>query len=81
MYSKVSTNTAAQISHSIPVVGIGASAGGLEALELFLGNDPPKIDMAFVIEFNIFTLITKEQCVNYYNASPPCQFSRFLIKP
>ena len=32
-----------------PVVGIGASAGGLEALELFLRNVPADSGMAFVI--------------------------------
>lgn len=32
-----------------PVVGIGASAGGLEALELFLKNVPAASGMAFVI--------------------------------
>lgn len=32
-----------------PIIGIGASAGGLEALELFLGNVPEKSGMAFVI--------------------------------
>ena len=32
-----------------PVVGIGASAGGLEALELFLRNVPLKCGMAFVV--------------------------------
>ena len=32
-----------------PLVGIGASAGGLEALKLFLGNVPPESGMAFVI--------------------------------
>jgi two-component system CheB/CheR fusion protein len=32
-----------------PVVGIGASAGGLEALELFLKNVPPSSGMAFII--------------------------------
>ena len=32
-----------------PIVGIGASAGGLEALEQFLGHVPEKSDMAFVI--------------------------------
>ncbi|NPU86580.1 MAG: PAS domain-containing protein [Syntrophaceae bacterium] len=35
--------------HPFPIVGIGASAGGLEALELFLGNVPEKSGMAFVI--------------------------------
>jgi two-component system CheB/CheR fusion protein len=32
-----------------PVVGIGSSAGGLEALELFFSNLPPTTNMAFVI--------------------------------
>ncbi len=32
-----------------PIIGIGASAGGLEALELFLKNVPPLSGMAFVI--------------------------------
>ena len=32
-----------------PIVGIGASAGGLEALELFLKNVPQGSGMAFVI--------------------------------
>jgi chemotaxis methyl-accepting protein methylase len=32
-----------------PIVGIGASAGGLDALELFLGHVPEKCGMAFVI--------------------------------
>ena len=34
---------------SFPIVGIGASAGGLEALELFLANVPANSGMAFVI--------------------------------
>ena len=32
-----------------PIIGIGASAGGLEALELFLRNVPKESGMAFVI--------------------------------
>jgi len=32
-----------------PIVGIGASAGGLEALQLFMRNVPEKSGMAFVI--------------------------------
>jgi len=36
-------------SSLFPVVGIGASAGGLEAMELFLENIPEKIGMAFVV--------------------------------
>ena len=34
---------------SFPIVGIGASAGGLEALEIFLRNVPVASGMAFVI--------------------------------
>ena len=36
-------------SVSFPIVGIGASAGGLEALELFFKQVPVKCGMAFVI--------------------------------
>ena len=36
-------------SRPFPIVGIGASAGGLEALELFLRNVPEVSGMAFVI--------------------------------
>jgi len=32
-----------------PIVGIGASAGGLEALELVLGHMPPACGLAFVV--------------------------------
>lgn len=39
----------AKIAHGFPIVGIGASAGGLEALEAFLANVPEKSGMAFVI--------------------------------
>lgn len=35
--------------HDFPVVGIGASAGGLEALELFFENVPADCGMAFVV--------------------------------
>jgi len=34
---------------NFPIVGIGASAGGLEALEQFLGNVPEKSGMAFIV--------------------------------
>ena len=36
-------------SNSFPIVGIGSSAGGLEALELFFSNVSPNTNMAFVI--------------------------------
>ena len=38
-----------QASVSFPIVGIGASAGGLDALEQFLGHVPAGSGMAFVI--------------------------------
>jgi two-component system CheB/CheR fusion protein len=40
----------AKMEHnSFPIVGIGASAGGLEALEQFFKNMPNDIDMAFIV--------------------------------
>jgi len=36
-------------SDQFPIVGIGASAGGLEALEQFFGNVPANCGMAFVV--------------------------------
>ena len=36
-------------SNRFPIVGIGSSAGGLEALELFFSNVPPDTNMAYVI--------------------------------
>lgn len=45
---KPKPETAKQSSH-FPIVGIGASAGGLEALELFLANVPENSGMAYVI--------------------------------
>jgi chemotaxis methyl-accepting protein methylase len=43
------TAPVASASRAFPIVGIGASAGGLEALERFLGHVPAEIGMAFVI--------------------------------
>ncbi len=37
------------VDHPFPIVGIGASAGGLEALEQFLGHVPPTCGLAFVV--------------------------------
>jgi two-component system CheB/CheR fusion protein len=37
------------VEGKFPIVGIGASAGGLEALEQFLGNVPQASGMAFVV--------------------------------
>lgn len=45
---KVKTNE--KIDHNLfPIAGIGASAGGLEALELFFTNVPKDCGMAFVV--------------------------------
>ncbi len=38
---------------TFPVVGIGASAGGIEALKVFFENMPPKPDMAFVVVLHL----------------------------
>ena len=46
--AKKSTNVLEE-SNTFPIVGIGASAGGLEALELFFSNIPPDTNMGFVI--------------------------------
>jgi len=45
-FQKMSASTART---SFPIIGIGASAGGLEALEQFLGHVPADSGMAFVI--------------------------------
>ena len=43
------TPSAPDAPHSVPIVGIGASAGGLEALVEFISAMPPPSQMAFVI--------------------------------
>src|SRR5437763_10314301 len=43
------TKAARPIGATFPIVGIGASAGGLEALEQFLRHVPENSGMAFVI--------------------------------
>lgn len=43
------TSSTRQTADSFPIVGIGASAGGFEALEQFMGHVPEKCGMAFVI--------------------------------
>lgn len=42
-------NTTISTENKFPIVCIGASAGGLEALEQFLGNVPDNSGMAFVV--------------------------------
>ena len=44
-----SPDAAPPANHAFPIVGIGASAGGLEALDQFLRPVPPDCGMAFVI--------------------------------
>lgn len=46
---KTATPLAAPDTTRFPIVGIGASAGGLEALELFLKGVPADCGMAFVV--------------------------------
>ncbi len=48
---KQATSEALPTTSSAParIVGIGASAGGLEALDAFLGNVPPEPGLAFVV--------------------------------
>jgi two-component system CheB/CheR fusion protein len=42
-------NTSDTDAYLFPIVGIGASAGGLEALEQFLGNVPNNTGMAYIV--------------------------------
>ena len=44
-----SATSASLASAAFPIIGLGASAGGLEALEQFLGHVPKQSGMAFVI--------------------------------
>ena len=46
---KARINTSSTANAPFPIVGIGASAGGLEAIEQFLSNVPPDSGMAFVV--------------------------------
>ncbi len=47
--SSPSAKAPRQLPPSFPIVGVGASAGGLEALEQFLGNVSEQSGMAFVV--------------------------------
>lgn len=50
MANNKKTNTEPNdLGAKFPIIGIGASAGGLEALEIFLKNVPMKNTMSFVI--------------------------------
>ena len=50
-FENVANNDISNNSNSIqfPIIGIGASAGGLDALEQFFKNVPPACGMAFVV--------------------------------
>lgn len=43
------TASGSQLADSFPIIGIGASAGGFEALEQFIANVPENCGMGFVI--------------------------------
>ncbi len=47
--SHVATKPAVELKADLPIIGIGASAGGLEALEQFIMQVPPASGMAYVI--------------------------------
>lgn len=47
--SPVATSPAVELKADLPIIGIGASAGGLEALEQLLMQVPPASGMAYVI--------------------------------
>ncbi len=47
--SKTKNNPIVSVKKGFPVIGIGASAGGLDALESFFKNTPDKTGMAFVV--------------------------------
>lgn len=47
--SRQTKNENTKPAHTFPVVAIGASAGGFEALEQFLSHVPPASGMAFVV--------------------------------
>ena len=47
--AKPKTKRAARVQAKFPIVAIGASAGGLEALEQFLSATPENCDIAFVV--------------------------------
>lgn len=49
MVEKKDTNNKLQGKESCPIVGIGASAGGLEAFKRLLENLPSDTGMAFVL--------------------------------
>jgi len=52
--SKTSRTKSDTVKTDFPIIGIGASAGGLEALEQFFESMPANYGMAFVIIQHLF---------------------------
>src|SRR5271166_6821219 len=58
-----------------PIVGIGASAGGLEALDLFLRNVPADSSIAFVIVQHLEPTHKSSMRIFFYDLSrEPLQY-------
>ena len=53
-----------------PIVGIGASAGGLEALEQFLGNVPENSGMAYVVIQHLDPTTQRNATLNCFSGFP-----------
>ena len=58
--------------HSFHIVGIGASAGGLEALEQFFKNMPPDSGMGFVVVQHLDPT-ERVRCRKFYHTLPRCR--------
>ncbi len=56
----------------VTIVGIGASAGGLEALERFFKNCPPDLDLAYVVVQHLSTQYKSmmDDLINRYTQMP-----------
>jgi two-component system CheB/CheR fusion protein len=61
-------------SKSFPIVGIGASAGGLEALEQFFKNMPMESGMAFVVIQHLDP--THVGIMSFFNGLLLCKYFR-----
>jgi chemotaxis protein methyltransferase CheR/two-component system CheB/CheR fusion protein len=64
------TAPAARVGGKFPIVGIGASAGGLEALEHFLAHVPADCGMAFVIVQHLDPLRDSAMCALLQRTTP-----------
>lgn len=72
------------VSVPFPIIGLGASAGGLEALEHFLAHVPPASGMAFVVVQHLYPdhKGMLPELLQRYTAMPVLQAkSRMRIKP